>query len=169
MFSRASRPAAMAAPVRWSSPSNLHTLAARLICMSNRIAPRAEAEGRASGTPASLATIWRAVAALDVTQKKRSGPPNTIDLTSRPRGSCGTPPLPTWDPTRLVFLNETGITNNLPAEGVVRATYDLPASVHEALRYGCSRETLDALIYWPPGHRRDFGIRAKAPRKEIRQ
>ena len=25
-------------------------------------------------------------------QKKRSGPPNTIDLTSRPRGSCGTPP-----------------------------------------------------------------------------
>ena len=90
---------------------HLHTLAALIAEQPDRTLAELK---DALGTPASVATIWRAVAALDVTvKKKRSGPPNTIDLTSRPRGSCGTPPRPTWDPTRLVFLDETGITNNL--------------------------------------------------------
>ena len=69
---------------------HLHTLAALIAEQPDRTLAELK---DALGTPASLATIWRAVAALDVTsQKKRSGPPNTIDLTSRPRGSCGTPP-----------------------------------------------------------------------------
>ena len=90
---------------------HLHTLAALIAEQPDRTLAELK---DALGTPASLATIWRAVAALDVTvKKKRSGPPNTIDLTSRPRGSCGTPPRRPGDPTRLVFLDETGITNNL--------------------------------------------------------
>ena len=69
---------------------HLHTLAALIAEQPDRTLAELK---DALGTPASLATIWRAVAALDVTIKKnRSGPPNTIDLTSRPRGSCGTPP-----------------------------------------------------------------------------
>ena len=69
---------------------HLHTLAALIAEQPDRTVAELK---DALGTPASLATIWRAVAALDVTvKKKRSGPPNTIDLTSRPRGSCGTPP-----------------------------------------------------------------------------
>ena len=69
---------------------HLHTLAALIAEQPDRTLAELK---DALGTPASLATIWRAVAALDVTvKKKRSGPPNTIDLTSRPRGSCGTPP-----------------------------------------------------------------------------
>ena len=47
-------------------------------------------------------------------QKKRSGPPNTIDLTSRMRGSCGTPPLLYLRMRRAwCFSSKRGITNNL--------------------------------------------------------
>ena len=45
----------------------------------------------ALGTPASPDLARGGGSGRD-RQKKRSGPPNTIDLTSRPRGSCGTPP-----------------------------------------------------------------------------
>ena len=67
---------------------HLHTLAALIAEQPDRTLAELK---DALGTPASLATIWRAVAALDVTVKKRSGPLNTIDLTSRPRGSRGMP------------------------------------------------------------------------------
>ena len=67
---------------------HLHTLAALIAEQPDRTLAELK---DALGTPASLATIWRAVAALDVTVKNRSGPLNTIDLTSRPRGSRGMP------------------------------------------------------------------------------
>ena len=90
---------------------HLHTLAALIAEQPDRTLAELK---DALGTPASLATIWRAVAALDVTvKKKRSGPPNTIDLTSRPRGSCGTPPRRPGIRHAWFFLDETGITNNL--------------------------------------------------------
>ena len=85
---------------------HLHTLAALIAEQPDRTLAELK---DALGTPASLATIWRAVAALDVAiKKKRSGPPNTIDLTSRPRGSCGTlwhlPPYsPDLNPIELCF------------------------------------------------------------------
>ena len=85
---------------------HLHTLAALIAEQPDRTLAELK---DALGTPASLATIWRAVAALDVTvKKKRSGPLNTIDLTFAWHAEA-----PAWDPTRLVFLDETGITNNL--------------------------------------------------------
>ena len=90
---------------------HLHTLAALIAEQPDRTLAELK---DALGTPASLATIWRAVAGPGRDhQKKRSGPPNTIDLPSRPRGVVWHAAAPTWDPTRLVFLDETGMTNTL--------------------------------------------------------
>ena len=50
------------------------------------------AEGRARHAGQSGDDLARGGGSGRDRQKKRSGPPNTIDLTSRPRGSCGTPP-----------------------------------------------------------------------------
>ena len=89
---------------------HLHTLAALIAEQPDRTLAELKA---ALGTPASLATIWRAVAALDVTSKK-TGRPSEHD---RPDVAAARvvwhAAAPTWDPTRLVFLDETGITNNL--------------------------------------------------------
>ena len=90
---------------------HLHTLAALIAEQPDRTVARAEGRARHAGQSGD--DLARGGGSGRDRQKKRSGPPNTIDLTSRPRGSCGTPPAPTWDPTRLVFLDETGITNNL--------------------------------------------------------
>ena len=68
---------------------HLHTLAALIAEQPDRTLAELK---DALGTPASLATIWRAVAALDVTVKKNGPALRTRSLTSRPRGSCGTPP-----------------------------------------------------------------------------
>ena len=63
---------------------HLHTLAALIAEQPDRTLAELK---DALGTPASLATIWRAVAALDVTVKKNGPALRTRDLTSRPRGS----------------------------------------------------------------------------------
>ena len=90
---------------------HLHTLAALIAEQPDRTLAELK---DALGTPASLATIWRAVAALDVTVKKKRVRPSEHD---RPDGAAARvvwhAAAPTWDPTRLVFLDETGITNNL--------------------------------------------------------
>ena len=89
---------------------HLHTLAALIAAQPDRTLAELKA---ALGTPASLATIWRAVAALDVTSKK-TGRPSEHD---RPDVAAARvvwhAAAPTGDPTRLVFLDETGMTNNL--------------------------------------------------------
>ena len=66
---------------------HLHTLAA----LSAAHPDRTLAELKdALATPARVPTVWRAVRALGLTvTKKRSARPNTIGLTSRPRGSRG--------------------------------------------------------------------------------
>ena len=53
----------------------------------------------------------------------------------------------------------------LPAEGVVRATYDLPASVHEALKIRAVQEKHSMRDLLLQAVEETFGIRAKAPRK----
>ena len=69
---------------------HLHTLAALFAEQPDRTVAELK---DALGTPASLATIWRAVAALDVTVKKNGPALRTRSTcTSGPRGSCGTPP-----------------------------------------------------------------------------
>ena len=91
---------------------HLHTLAALIAEQPDRTLAELK---DALGTPASLATIWRAVAGSGRDrQKKRSGPPNTIDLTSRPRAVVtGTPPRRPGIRHAWCFLDETGITNTL--------------------------------------------------------
>ena len=53
----------------------------------------------------------------------------------------------------------------LPAEGVVRATYDLPASVHEALKIRAVQEKRSMRDLLLQAVEETFGILAKAPRK----
>ena len=67
---------------------HLHTLAALIAAHPDRTLAELK---DALATPASVPTVWRAVRALGLTvKKKRSARPNTIGLTSRPRGSRGT-------------------------------------------------------------------------------
>ena len=67
---------------------HLHTLADLIAAHPDRTLAKLK---DALATPASVPTVWRAVRALGLTvKKKRSGHPNTIGLTSRPRGSRGT-------------------------------------------------------------------------------
>lgn len=68
---------------------HLHTLAALIAAQPDRTLAELK-DGL--GTPASLATIWRAVQGLGVTvKKKRYARPNTIGLTLPPRASRGRP------------------------------------------------------------------------------
>ena len=53
----------------------------------------------------------------------------------------------------------------LPAEGVVRATYDLPAYVHEALKIRAVQEKRSMRDLLLQAVEETFGIWAKAPRK----
>ena len=53
----------------------------------------------------------------------------------------------------------------LPAEGVVRATYDLPASVHEAFKIRAVQEKRSMRDLLLQAVEETFGIQAKAPRK----
>ena len=53
----------------------------------------------------------------------------------------------------------------LPAEGVVRATYDLPDSVHEALKIRAVQEKRSMRDLLLQAVEETFGIWAKAPRK----
>ena len=80
---------------------HLHTLAALIAEQPDRTLAELK---DALGTPASLATIWRAVAALDVTVKKKTVRPSEHD---RPDVAAARvvwhAAAPTWDPTRLVF------------------------------------------------------------------
>ena len=66
---------------------HLHTLAALIAAQPDRTLAELK-DGL--GTPASLATIWRAVQGLGVTvKKKRYARPSTIGLTWPPRASRG--------------------------------------------------------------------------------
>ena len=69
---------------------HLHTLAALIAEQPDRTVSRAEGRARHAGQSGD--DLARGGGSGRDRQKKRSGPPNTIDLTSRPRGSCGTPP-----------------------------------------------------------------------------
>ena len=69
---------------------HLHTLAALIAEQPDRTLSRAEGRARHAGQSGD--DLARGGGSGRDRQKKRSGPPNTIDLTSRPRGSCGTPP-----------------------------------------------------------------------------
>ena len=89
---------------------HLHTLAALIAEQPDRTLAELK---DALGTPASLATIWRAVAALDVTVKKTVRPSEHDRPDVAAAWVVWHAAAPTWDPTRLVFLDETGITNNL--------------------------------------------------------
>ena len=89
---------------------HLHTLAALIAEQPDRTLAELK---DALGTPASLATIWRAVAALDVTIKKTVRPSEHDRPDVAAARVVWHAAAPTWDPTRLVFLDETGITNNL--------------------------------------------------------
>ena len=91
---------------------HLHTLAALIAAQPDRTLAELK---DALATPASVPTIWRAIYALGLTVKK-NGPPirrtiNRPDVAAA-RGAWHAA-APTWDPTPLVFLDETGITTNL--------------------------------------------------------
>ena len=85
--SRAARPAARAAPDVGAAPA--HPGRADRGATGSHLS---RAEGRARHAGQSGDDLARGGGSGRDRQKKRSGPPNTIDLTSRPRGSCGTPP-----------------------------------------------------------------------------
>ena len=53
----------------------------------------------------------------------------------------------------------------LPAEGVVRATYDFPVSVHEALKMRAVHEKRSMRALLLQAVEGTFGIRATAPRR----
>ena len=106
--SRAARPAARAAPDAGAPPA--HPGRADRGATGSHLG---RAEGRARHAGQSGDDLARGGGSGRDRQKKRSGPPNTIDLTSQPRGSCGTPPRrpgirPAWS-----FSDETGLPNNL--------------------------------------------------------
>ncbi len=84
---RAARPAARAAPDVGAAPA--HPGRADRGATGSHLS---RAEGRARHAGQSGDDLARGGGSGRDRQKKRSGPPNTIDLTSRPRGSCGTPP-----------------------------------------------------------------------------
>ena len=90
---------------------HLHTLADLIAAHPDRTLAELK---DALATPASVPTVWRAVRALGLTvKKKRSARPNTIGLTSAAARVAWHAAAPTWDVAHLVFLDETGITNNL--------------------------------------------------------
>ena len=70
---------------------HLHTLAALITAHPDRTLAELK---DALATPASVPTVWRAVRALGLTEKKRSARPNTIGLTSRPRTAWRARPRP---------------------------------------------------------------------------
>ena len=80
------------------------------------------------------------------------------------------PPTPRLNVDAFIDRAETAPANGktrkkkgLPAEEVVRATYDLPASVHEALKIRAvqeKRSMRDLLLQAVAG---TFGIRANTP------
>ena len=80
---------------------HLHTLAALIAEQPDRTLAELK---DALGTPASLATIWRAVAALGRGPSKKTVRPSEHD---RPDVAAARvvwhAAAPTWDPTRLVF------------------------------------------------------------------
>ena len=79
---------------------HLHTLAALIAEQPDRTLAELK---DALGTPASLATIWRAVAALDVTVKKKVRPSEHDRPDVAAARVVWHAAAPTWDPTRLVF------------------------------------------------------------------
>ena len=89
---------------------HLHTLAALIAAQPDRTLAELQ---DALATPASVPTVWRAVHALGLTVKKTVRPSehDRPDVAAA-RGAWHVA-APTWDPTHLVFLDETGITNNL--------------------------------------------------------
>ena len=89
---------------------HLHTLAALIAAHPDHTLAALK---DALGTPASVPTIWRAVRDLGVTVKKTVRPSehDRPDVAAaRVAWQAG---ASTWDPTRLVFLDETGVTTNL--------------------------------------------------------
>jgi transposase len=86
----------------------------RLVDLIREQPDRTLAELQAAlGLSASLATIWRAVKRLGFTVKKpvRASEHDRPDLAAaRQQWQAA---APTWDPARLVFLDETGVTTNL--------------------------------------------------------
>ena len=90
----------------------LHTLPALIAAQPDRTLAELK---DALATPASVPTVWRAVHAIGLTVQgqKRSAQPNTIGPDVAAARVAWQAAAPTWDPTHLVFLDETGITNNL--------------------------------------------------------
>ena len=90
--------------------SQLHTLAALIREQPDRTLADLQV---ALGTSASLATIWRAVKQLGFTVKKtvRASEHDRPDVAAA-RAQWATT-APTLDPTRLVFLDESGVATNL--------------------------------------------------------
>ena len=88
----------------------LHTLAALIQEHPDRTLADLQV---ALGTSASLATIWRAVKQLGFTLKKtvRASEHDRPDIAAARAHWVAT--TPTLDPTRLVFLDETGVATNL--------------------------------------------------------
>ena len=102
------RPAARAAPDVRAAPA--HPGRADRGATGSHLS---RAEGRARPRRPVWRTIWRAVAALDVTVKKTVRPSEHDRPDVAAARVVWHAAAPTWDPTRLVFLDETGITNNL--------------------------------------------------------
>ena len=103
---------------------HLHTLAALIAAHPDHTLAALK---DALGTPASVPTIWRAVRDLGGTVKKTVRPSehDRPDVAAaRVAWQAG---ASTWDPTRLVFLDETGVTTNL-LRRYGRAPYAGPAS-----------------------------------------
>ena len=90
--------------------SQLHTLAALIREQPDRTLTDLQV---ALGTSASLATIWRAVKQLGFTVKKtvRASEHDRPDVAAA-RAQWATT-APTLDPTRLVFLDESGVATKL--------------------------------------------------------
>ena len=89
--------------------SQLHTLAALIREQPDRTLADLQV---ALGTSASLATIWRAVKQLGFTVKKNGTRVRTRSPRRRGRPRAVGDDCPD-DPTRLVFLDESGVATNL--------------------------------------------------------
>ena len=89
---------------------HLHTLADLIAAHPDRTLAELK---DALATPASVTTVWRAVRALGLTVKKTVRPSEHDRPDVAAARVAWHAAAPTWDVAHLVFLDETGITNNL--------------------------------------------------------
>jgi hypothetical protein len=85
----------------------------RIAAVPNLTLKELRAELPARGLHVGYGTVWCFFAAEGSASKKSCTPPSKRVLTSPKRVSPGRRSNPSWDPARLVFIDETGTSTNM--------------------------------------------------------